>query len=184
MNKIPRKSFELVYKKLALPLTKFIIKRVGGDQEAVDEVFSRTIVAAWKSWHTFEHKSSYFTWLCRIALNKIADYWREEMHRNSVFVAPLLEDMANYDSRQLTPEQWYELNELCNSVKACIRLLPEDKQKLLFMRYWKGLAVKQIAKELSISERAAEGKIYRAKKKLKEIIEIKHPKSQVVYNKK
>src|SRR3990167_8673681 len=65
MRKNPYKPapepFQVIYKKLALPLTKFIVKRVGGDQDAVEEVFSRTLEAAWKGWNSFEHKSTYFT---------------------------------------------------------------------------------------------------------------------------
>ena len=175
MSKTPRLRFELIYKKLALPLTKFIVKRAGGDQNTVEEVLSRTWIAAWKGWDTFENKSSYFTWLCRISLNKIADYYREEIHRNSLFVAPILEELAHYDSRQMSPEEWYVLNELCNSVKACVKLLPTDKQRLLFLRYWKGLAIKQIASEFGTSERSVEGKIYRAKQLLKEILSVENP---------
>jgi len=175
MTKTTHTKFEFVYRKLALPLTKFIVKRVGGDQDAVDEIFSRTITAAWKSWHTFENKSSYFTWLCRIALNKAGDYYREEVNRSSKLVAPLMEDIANYDSREMTPEEWYSLNELCNSIKECIRFLPKDKQEIIYLRFWKGLAIKTIAEELGVSERAVEGQIYRAKHALKKIVKSKHP---------
>ena len=90
MNKNPHPPFESVYKKLALPLTKFIIKHVGGNPEAVDEVLSATMIAGWQGLKTFKHKSSYFTWLCRIALNKIADYYRDQVHAKSQIIVPLL----------------------------------------------------------------------------------------------
>jgi RNA polymerase sigma-70 factor (ECF subfamily) len=175
MRKTPHKSFILIYRKLALPLTKFIVKRMGGDQEAAEEVFSRTITAAFEGYHTFKNKSSFFTWMCRIALNKIADYYREEVNKNSKIVAPFFEELASYDSREMTPEEWYVLNELCNSVKDCIKLLPPEKQQLLFLRFWKQMTIKQIAKTLGISERSVEGKIYRSKILLAKIFSEKHP---------
>jgi RNA polymerase sigma factor (sigma-70 family) len=183
MNKTTRKTFEVVYKALALPMTKFVVKRVGGDKNAVDEILSRTMIAAWKSWNSFENKSSYFTWVCRIALNKASDYYREEVNRNSKFISPLLTDLANYDSRELTPEEWYELNELCNSVKSCIKVLPKDKQEIIYLRFWKGWAIKKIAKEFGVSERTIEGQIYRTKQKLKTILSDTHPEIAREYSK-
>ena len=52
------KTFEELYKSFALPLTKFIIKKIGGDQNAVDEILSQTIISAWKGFNTFKNKSS------------------------------------------------------------------------------------------------------------------------------
>lgn len=184
MPKIPRinprnspiaSPFEAIYKKLAFPLMKFIIKRVGGDEEAAEEVFSRTVSAAWLGWSAFEHKSSYFTWLCRIAINKIADYYREEIHKESIFVAPLLEVIAQANINELSASERIAIDELRASVRACIKLLPEDKKQLLFLRFWKDMTVKQIAKKLSISDRAVEGKLYRTKKSLDKIITLNHP---------
>lgn len=157
------KNFEKVYKKLALPLTKFIIKAVGGKEGVVDEVLSETFVAAWKGWHTFKHKSSYFTWLCRIALNKIADYYRDQVNRNSGIIVPLFGNLNIPDDKSLTPLEKVSLQELRKSVDNCLNLLPYEKRRLLWLRYWKDLSHEEIAKSLGISERAVEGRLYRAK---------------------
>lgn len=176
-----KNAFINIYKKLSLPLTKFISKRIGRDQEAVEEVFSRTVHAAFKGFSTFKNKSSYFTWLCRIALNKIADYYRDQVDENSVLVTPALKDLAEIGSKEPSHEEKMALNELCASVRDCLNLLPYEKRRLLWFRYWKDLSLKEISKKLGVSERAVEGQIFRAKKKLKEILEIKHPEISPSY---
>jgi RNA polymerase sigma factor (sigma-70 family) len=155
--------FESVYRNLALPLTKFVIKRVGGDANAVDEVLSSTMVAAWRGWHTFRHKSSYFTWLCRIALNKISDYYRDQVNRRSRYVVPLIEAITQTDSKSLSPEEKMALTELRKSVNDCLDLLPPEKRKLLQFRYWYNLSYNEIANIMGLTTRAVEGKLYRAK---------------------
>lgn len=160
MENVP---FEKIYKKLGLPLTKFIIKHVGGNQEAVDEVLSATMIAGWKGWKTFRHKSSYFTWLCRIALNKIADYYRDQVHAGSRIIVPLLGNLNISDSKSLSQEEKLILDELKTSVNACLNLLPADKRKLLQYRYWKDFTTREVARILKISKRAVEGRLYRAR---------------------
>jgi RNA polymerase sigma-70 factor (ECF subfamily) len=181
MNKPPHKSFVTAYQKMALPLMKFIVKRLGGNREVAEEVFARTVSAAWEGWSKFEHRSKFFTWICRIALNKIADYYREEIHRNSVIVAPFLEEIAQPKDNSLTPEEKLMLDELRISVRACFTLLPEEKRRLLYLRYWKDMTIAQIAKRFNVSERSIEGKIYRAKKRLKEILNVEYPEISRVY---
>ena len=181
MIKTPHKSFVIAYRNFALPLMKFIVKRLGGNQEAAEEVFARTVGAAWEGWHTFEHKSKFFTWICRIALNKIADYYRQEIHRESLFIAPFLEEIAEFKAGNLTPEEKLILDELRISIRSCIALLPEEKRQILYLRYWKEMSIKQIAKSFGISERAVEGKIYRSKQALKEIIGDEHPEIQQAF---
>lgn len=155
--------FEKVYQKLALPLTKFIIKAVGGKEEVVDDVLSETFVAAWKGWNTFKHKSSYFTWLCKISLNKIADYYRDQVNRNSGIIVPLFGNLDIPDSKTLSPEEKMSLQELRASVNNCLNLLPWEKRRLLWLKYWQDLSTREVAKILKISERAVEGKLYRAR---------------------
>lgn len=164
MSKTTRdSSFTLEFEKLAVPLTKFIIKRVSGDSRATEEVISATMIAAWKGWGTFKHKSSYFTWLCRIALNKIADYYQDQVHEGSRIVVPLIDAITKADANTLSPDEQLALKELRSSVNSCLNLLPPEKRKLLQFRYWYDLSYSEIAKMLGISERAVEGQLYRAR---------------------
>ncbi len=162
-------QFEAVYKNLALPLTKFVIKRIGGDPEMVDEILSSTMVAGWKGWKTFRHKSSYFTWLCRIALNKIADYYHDQINNRSRFVVPIIDALANIDDKSATPEEALVLKELRMNVNKCLNMLPYEKRRLLWFKYWKDMSYSQIALLMGMSERAVEGKIYRAKHEFAEV---------------
>jgi RNA polymerase sigma-70 factor, ECF subfamily len=167
--------FAAVYKTFGTPLMKFIFKRLGADQDVAEEIFAKTIDSAWKGFGTFKYKSSYFTWICRIALNKIADYYRGQINERSRFVAPLLEDIANIEDKNLTPEEDLVLQELRVSIRDCLNTLPTDTRKLLYLRYWESLTIKQIAKELNVTERSVEGKIYRGKLLLKKILMVEHP---------
>lgn len=160
MENVP---FESVYKKLALPLTKFIIKHVGGNPEAVDEVLSVTAISGWKSFKTFKHKSSYFTWLCRIALNKIADYYRDQVHAGSRIIVPLLGNLNISDDKSLSQEEKLILDELKTSVNNCLNLLPPQTRRLLWFKYWKDLSTREVAQILKVSRRAVEGRLYRAR---------------------
>ena len=159
----PRSWFNDFYKKLALPLTKFVMKRIGANKDEVDEIVEETFVAAWRGLQTFRHKSSYFTWLCRISLNKISDYYRDQVHRNSRIVVPLLEAITAVDNKSLSPEESLALKELRKSVNDCLNLLPYKKRRLLWFRYWKDMSYAEISRIMGISERAVEGKLYRVK---------------------
>ncbi|RJQ31214.1 MAG: RNA polymerase sigma factor [Actinobacteria bacterium] len=175
MHKTPRPEFVALYKKCALPLMKFLIKRMGGDTEAAEEVFSRTCLAAWQGFHTFEYRSTYFTWLCRIALNKMADYYRQQVHERSILIAPTLEAWGKFPDKDFTTEEKVILAEFRSSIRRCLDLLPKEKRQLIYLRFWRDLSIKKIAETMGISERAAEGKIYRAKLALKEVVSNKHP---------
>lgn len=154
---------------------KFIVRKTGGDQIAAEEIFSATITAAWKGYQTFQHKSSYFTWICRIALNKTADYYRSQVNHRSQFVAPTLELLASIKDDNLLPEEQLALQELRGAIKECLLLLPKEKRQLLYMRYWHNLTLDKMASVMGISERAVEGQLYRARLALREEITQHYP---------
>lgn len=154
---------------------KFLVKRMGGNVQAAEDVFQETALAALKSWYTFEHKSGFFTWVCRIGLNKMADYYRHQIRHESKIIAPLFEEISQFHSGELTNEEKLSLLELRESVKDCLMLLPDEKRQLLYMRYWLDMSILAISQKLGISERAAEGKVYRAKLAFREVIVAKYP---------
>jgi len=161
-------NFEFYYKKFFSPLTRFVFKKIGSDPEMADQIVTETFTAAWKGYKTFKHKSSFFTWLCRIALNKIADYYKDQINRRSHLIYPTLKKWSQIEAITgsepvILPEERFVLNELRNKVNEVLNLLPEEKRKLLWFRYYKELSYKEISVILKVSPRAVEGKLYRAK---------------------
>jgi RNA polymerase sigma-70 factor (ECF subfamily) len=162
-------QFAKLYKQFMSPLTRFVFKRIGSDPEMADQIVTETFTAAWKGYKTFKHKSSFFTWLCRISLNKIADYYRDQINRRSKLIYPTLKQWSKIEDLKgcnplSMPEEILILNELRDKVNQVLNLLPEEKRKLLQYKYYRDLSYKEISLELKISPRAVEGKIYRAKK--------------------
>ena len=161
-------NFEKLYKKYISPLTRFVFKKIGSDPLAADQIVSETFEAAWKGYKSFKNKSSFFTWLCRIALNKIADYYRDQINQRSHIVVPTLKKWAQIEqlvqtNKNISPEEQLILNELRDKVNEVLNLLPLEKRKLLWYRYYRDLSYKEISVILKISPRAVEGKLYRAK---------------------
>ena len=169
------RGFEMVYRELAKPVYKFLIRKTGGDLEVAEEVSSRTFEAALKGWDAFGHRSSYFTWVCKIALNKLADYYRSQINERSRWVAPLLDEISKIEDKDLSPEERLALKELRGSVKDCLLVLPEEKRQILYLRYWEEMSLGKIAKLTGLSERSVEGKLYRARYELKLAIEQRYP---------
>lgn len=157
-------EYEKLYKQFLSPLTRFVFKKIGSDPDAADVIVSETFEAAWKGYKTFKHKSSFFTWICRIALNKIADYYRDQINRRSHFVVPTLKQLSQIESKDIKVDEKLVLDEMRAKVNEILNLLPENKRKLLQYRYYKDLSYKEMSIVMKISPRAVEGKIYRAKK--------------------
>ena len=155
--------FDSIYKSVSKPLYKFIAKRVGRDEIEIEEILQQTMIAGWKGMDKFEHKSTYFTWLCRIALNKIADYYRDQINHRSRFIVPSLKAISLVEGNDISPIEKMALSELCDNVNKCLDLMPVKYRRLLWYRYWKNLSYAQIAKIMDLSDRAVEGQLYRAK---------------------
>lgn len=157
-------QFDKLYRQFVSPLTRFVFKKIGSDPENADIIVSETFEAAWKGYKTFKHKSSFFTWLCRIALNKIADYYRDQINKRSHLVVPTLKQLSQIESKDIPIEEKLALDELRTKVNEVLNLLPPEKRKLLQYKFYRDLTYKEISVKLNLSPRAVEGKIYRAKK--------------------
>lgn len=173
MEKNPR--FVRLYREFASPLMRFLLRRMGGDEAAAEDVFAQTMAAAWRGYSTFRRKSNFFTWLCRIGLNKAADYWKEQINRRSFVVVPVLQAVSRLGSSELSVEEAIVLEELCCAVRKCVGLLPEEKRRLIYLKYWKQMTIKRIARVMFLGERSVEGKLYRAKAQFREIFKKEYP---------
>jgi RNA polymerase sigma-70 factor (ECF subfamily) len=169
------KLFSSLYSRFGQNVLKFVLKRNGGDLEAAEEILQDTFVAAFKSFHTFRHKSSYFTWLCKIALNKLADYYREQVHATSKIVVPSLKQLNSLLDPSLSLEEKLSLDELRQSVNACLDLLPPEHRRLLHLKYYQQLSGKELCVKLQLTPRQLEGRLYRARHALAKVVSSLYP---------
>lgn len=147
---------------------RFLLQR-SRNPEVAREVLQETWVAALKSYRTFAHKSSYFTWVCKIALNKLSDYYRDQVNRKSKIIIPSIEAFNRIVDPSTSIEERMVLNELKLKVNKCMDLLPSHYRQLLQLRYYEQLASREIGLKLKIPIRSLECKLYRAKKLLAKI---------------
>lgn len=151
-------------------LLRFLLKRSGGDYEAASEAAQNAYLAAIKSYHTFRHKSSYFTWLCRIALNKLADYYRDQINQESKVIVPSVEIFNSIFDPNLSPEEKLVISELKLALGKCLDQLPPAYRQLLQFKYYEQLSNSEISLKLNLPMRSLEGKLYRAKKALSKLV--------------
>jgi len=114
-------NFNLLYKQFLSPLTRFVFKRIGSDPIMADQIVTETFTAAWKGYKTFKHKSSFFTWLCRIALNKIAD--EEKISVEDSEVEQLVTASGQEKPEEVKPQQKAMIKGVLKRRKALDRLL-------------------------------------------------------------
>jgi RNA polymerase sigma-70 factor (ECF subfamily) len=125
------------------------------DYIEAEDLSQEVFISIYKSIANFRGEAALSTYIYRITLSKCMDYKRKRSIKN--FLSGLLSFQAS--SEENIDDK--------NYVRECILALPEDLKKVIVLYYYIGLSQKEIGSILNISEKAVEGRIYRAKQKLK-----------------
>src|SRR6476619_3469151 len=57
-------------------LYRYVLPRVGGKVEDAQDICQETLLRALRRLHTYRGEAALFSWICRIASNQLADFWR------------------------------------------------------------------------------------------------------------
>jgi len=148
------------YQKYSKKLLNFILLKVDNPCDA-EEVLQDTFISALDSLPLFSGKSLLFTWLCAIAKHEVADFYRKKKIKIILFShLPILEKLAG---RALGPEQKLMETEVKKRIKIVFKELSEGYQQILRLKYVEGYSMAQIAKELGMTFKAVESKLFRAR---------------------
>lgn len=141
------------YRRFAPGLHAFIRKRLQ-DAEEVEDIMSETMTAAVAAIMRFKGESLVFTWLCRVAQFKLADYYRSH-GKTSTFS---LEEIAVVARDEPTDP---ELNLIIWQV---LLGLPWEYRRVLEDKYFSGYLTREIAWRMEKSEKAVDAILVRARK--------------------
>lgn len=128
-------------------------------------------VKAYHNLSRFRLQSSFYTWLCRIAMNVAIDHLR----RRKVRQAEEFDDgVATHETggvislahHRNDPARELERKRLRERLAAALDELPEQQKQVIVLREVEGLSYKEIAEVVGIPEGTVMSRLYYARKKL------------------
>jgi RNA polymerase sigma-70 factor (ECF subfamily) len=161
-------AFAEIMRRHRQPIFRMVRACVGEADEALD-LLQETFVAAHQALPRYDGDRSMRAWLSTIAINKCRDWGRKRtVRRFLAFAAPIgREAEAVADERRAIDDAAGDRQEL-DRVTRAISTLPANLKEPLVLRTIEGLTQAETAAVLSISERAVETRLYRARSSLLE----------------
>lgn len=158
MNRYEKKVYGIAY-------------RMTGNRQDAEEVLQETFLSVYKSLNRFKGKSSFSTWLYRIAVNAALMKLRKKRVQTVSLDEPLTSDDGNHLRREVvdwsTPEELVERKRLMEVVHKAIDSLPDTYRVIVLLRDGEGLSNSEIARILKMSVPAVKSRLHRARMHLR-----------------
>jgi len=144
-------------------VTKLADRLIGWQSNEVEDVVQDVFLAVFKNLSRFRRQSSVKTWLMRITVNKCRSWQRKRLLKLKLLAnVPIgQKDSRSSDKDVLDKES-------CSEVGRAVRNLPQRLREVVVMRYLENMQIEQISEVLSVSRRAVDTRLSRARKQLKE----------------
>lgn len=156
--------------------------RVLRDDEQARDAVQDAFLKAYTNLGSFEGRSSFYTWLYRLAMNLCLDARRRD--RSDRFVSTPengdLERIATLDSRPAGEQHWRSheeapdeavgRGELRAAVARAIAALPDAARETLVLREVEGLSYAEIADALDIPKGTVMSRLHYARRRVQEIL--------------
>lgn len=120
----------------------------------------------------FEEKSSFYTWVYRIAVNLAIDFRRKEWKKtHTEYDDDLADDGIDdgvFQRDRRNPEQMSQDRQLGEQIEKALAGLPEEQRAVLVMREVEGLSYEQMAEMLDCPIGTIMSRLFYARKKMQQ----------------
>ena len=145
------------------PLLRYIIAPILPNPQDQEDCLSETALRVWERSGQFEPaRGSWTAWLTAVARNTALNHLKARLRREQHLAQPETEP-AHRD----TPEEAVLRQERTERLQKAIGALSTTDQRLFYRRYYYLQPIAQIAAEMGMTERAAEGRLYRLRQRLR-----------------
>lgn len=169
LDSLTDSDFETFVRRFSPRLLATACRIVGKIEDAEDAV-QESLMSAWRARMDFDGRSSLYTWLHRIVVNRCLQVLRSRAP-DALNAAALGDDWGTqqglWSPSTLTPEQ--KLAMVASVERALISLPPELKAVLL-LRDVEELSSKEVAVQLNISDAAVRQRLHRARTIMAELL--------------
>lgn len=166
----PAQRLEALFHSVCDGLYRFILVRVRGDREAADDLLQQTCHEAARSQSMPDDDEESQAWLFGVARNLIRRHWSKAKRSRAIGLdgggASGLELAEAMESGPL-PAELLGRAETSQQVLHAITSLRAESQRLVFAVYFDGRPHADVARELGISEKSVEMRLYRIRDRLR-----------------
>jgi RNA polymerase sigma-70 factor (ECF subfamily) len=152
--------------------------RMTGNEQDSEDVVQETFMRAYKQLHRWEARSSFSTWLYRIAANYSLDLVRRRKRHGEVAMAESAsrEDEAGEAVHALPstdpgPDRLLFSGRVQACVASTLNELSQQERTAFVLRHFEGQSIEEISGALGLSGNAAKHSIFRAVQKLRRALE-------------
>lgn len=166
-----REAFEQLFGETFPRLYRFVLQRMQGDEDAVQDICQQTMEKVVRGVGTYRGEASLHTWMCQIARSEIADHWRRHARHGRARVSSFDQDLSLRGALEslsadpaLAPDAQGERWDRITLVQAILDHLPSQYGDALEWKYVDGLSAEEIGERLNLSPTAAHSLLARARR--------------------
>ncbi len=142
-----------------------------GNRHDAEDVTQETFLTAFRKLDQFEQRSSFYTWLHRIAFNAAIDLQRRKKRTKSRFVSgDGIEHAEPGDQQADSPASIVMTKETVSQVQLALGRLDAERRNIIVLRDLQGLDYVEIASMLDIPVGTVRSRLHRARIELREIM--------------
>jgi len=168
-----RDAYRILVERHSRAIFRLAFRMTGNEQDAED-VVQETLLRAYRRLNRFESRSTFSTWLYRIAVNCSVDFSRKRRHEDDRQVACEREaddPVLSVPSTDPSAERLMMSAEVREKVEATMNTLSEKERAAFVLRHFEGQSIEEIARALGVKANAAKNNIFRAVQKLRRALE-------------
>jgi RNA polymerase sigma-70 factor (ECF subfamily) len=153
------------------PMVFRLAYRMTGNEEDAEDVVQESFLKAYRSLHRFDARSSFGTWIYRIAVNCAIDHIRRR--RNPVMTSTSLragderDVVESLPSSDPLPDRVAFSGQVERSVACALLLLSPLERAAFVLRHIEGMPIAKIATVLQSRPNAVKQTVFRAVQKLR-----------------
>jgi RNA polymerase sigma-70 factor (ECF subfamily) len=165
-------AFETLFKRHRQKILRVVL-RYAHVREDAEDIVQQSFQKAFVYLHKFEGKSSFSTWLTRVAINESLMLLRHGRGLHEVSVDDHSETEGNAASLEMRdsspdPEASYLRRERVQILSKTLEELRPGMRKAIELRELAELSTEETARRMGVSVAAVKGRVFHARKKLQE----------------
>jgi RNA polymerase sigma-70 factor (ECF subfamily) len=132
------------------------------DRVLVDDLFQETLIKALRFLDEgrYTENGKFLSWVLRIAHNQVIDHFRRRRQQGLVSESDAGYDLLNNSIfSDPTVEQTMVSQQIDDDLRALVKLLPEEQQEVVMLRYFENMSFKDIAEDTGVSINTALGRM-------------------------